>query len=88
MPASRAIAFSDGSFSATIGAMSAPSLCPMTASRDASTSGRVRRYASPARTSSAKSALVAPRKVPPDAPVPRSSMRSTPIPRRPSESAN
>ncbi len=80
MPANR------GSVTATIGAIIAPSLCPTSAMRAGSMSARARRNATAARMSSAKSALV-PFTSPPEPPTPRSSSRSTAIPRRPSVSA-
>ena len=88
-PAMRAIARTDGSATATMGATMPPSLCPTSAMRVPSMSERERRYATIVRTSSATSALV-PRCAlsrPPEAPTPRSSQRKTAMPRRPSESA-
>ena len=86
-PASSTSARSDGSSSATIGALIAPSLWPTSPSRVVSISLRVRRYANPARVSWENSWCVVPLNVPPDCPTPRSSMRNTAMPRRPSESA-
>ena len=67
---------------ATIGAMSPPSECPISPIAAGSTSSRDFRYSTPARTSLAKSADVALWKSPVLSPTPRSSTRSTAMPRR------
>ena len=71
-----------GSPAATIGAIIPPSLWPISPTRSGAMSFRARRVFTAARMSSAKSAIVADAKLPPEPPAPRSSSRSTATPRR------
>ena len=87
-PAKQSRAAADRRSPATCGAMIPPSLWPTSAIRDPSISGRARRYATPARMSSAKSSDVAVGGPASDPLTPRSSRRRTAIPRRPSVSAS
>ena len=70
---------------ATIGAIWPPSECPTTPTLD--TSGRAASHSATACASMAKSAVVAERKSPVERATPRSSVRSTAMPRRASASA-
>jgi hypothetical protein len=82
VPASITTYATPGERVATIGAMTPPSLCPIRPTLFRATSGRAARKRTAASTSFAKSAVVEAPKFPVEPPSPRSSMRSTAMPRR------